>query len=121
MQILKDENGFITAYALVGALVNGIEVKAPADIQHFEQHYGAYTVEDGTLVFDGKKDTDLQEQAEITDLRSRREKECFPYVNRGQLWYATLTVKQLAELSTWYKAWLQVTTTKQVPERPAWL
>lgn len=41
-------------------------------------------------------------------LRARRESECFHYINRGILWYNTLTSEQQLELDTWYKAWLNV-------------
>ena len=54
-------------------------------------------------------------------LRKAREKECFPYINRGQLWYATLTAEQQYELSQWYNAWLNITETHIYPEKPSWL
>ena len=54
-------------------------------------------------------------------LRFKREKECFPIINRGQLWYSTLTAEQYRELQTWYQAWLDVTETLVAPEKPGWL
>jgi len=54
-------------------------------------------------------------------LRKRREKECFSIVNRGKLWYNSLTDEQLAELTEWYYKWLDVTKTNQIPIPPAWL
>ena len=121
MQIRKNEKGFITDYALVGNLVDGIEIPDPADIEHFEAHFAAYKMHEGALQFDNAQDEENRETIIKDDLRTRREKECFAFVNRGQLWYALLNVKQLAELTAWYKAWLNVTETKVVPERPAWL
>lgn len=121
MQIKKNEKGFITDFAVIGNLVDGIEVEEPADLEHFEGHFDAYSVRDGKLIFDDEQDAENQENALKDDLRTRREKECFSFVNRGQLWYGMLTVKQIAELTAWYKAWLKVTETKVVPERPAWL
>lgn len=59
----------------------------------------------------------------INKLRAQREYECFPFINRGQLWY-TLNVntdEKLQELMDWYKAWLDVTTTLVIPEKPEWL
>ena len=53
--------------------------------------------------------------------RRRREKKCFPLINRGQLWYDTLTEVQKEELRAWYKAWLDVTVTFAEPVPPAWL
>ena len=121
MQIKKNEKGFITDFAVIGNLVDGIEVEEPADLEHFESHFDAYSVRDGKLIFDDEQDAENQENALKDDLRTRRERECFSFVNRGQLWYGMLTVKQIAELTAWYKAWLKVTETKVVPEKPSWL
>ena len=57
----------------------------------------------------------------IEDLRMRREYECFPFVNRGSLWYDTLTADQKAEFQEWYQAWLNVTETLVAPIKPEWL
>ena len=54
-------------------------------------------------------------------LRRQREIECFDIVNRGMVWYDTLTAEQKQELSEWYRAWLDVTETRQIPQRPSWL
>lgn len=54
-------------------------------------------------------------------LRSNREQECFSIINRGKLWYDTLTNEQLEELNKWYKEWLDVTETLVVPNKPEWL
>lgn len=121
MQIRRNEKGFITDYALIGNLVDGIDIPTPTDIEHFEKNFKAYTLANGVLKFDSHEAADLTEKEEVSDLRNRREKECFSFINRGQLWYATLTVKQLAELTAWYRAWLKVTETKTIPEKPEWL
>lgn len=57
----------------------------------------------------------------LAELRERREYECFHIINRGELWYRTLTNEQLAELQDWYAAWLNVTETLIVPDKPSWL
>ena len=73
------------------------------------------------------EETGLPVQAEKSDdakkriLRQRRRKLCFPYINRGGLWYDSLTEEQQAELKTWYAAWLDVTETYTEPEAPDWL
>lgn len=54
-------------------------------------------------------------------LRRQREIECFDIVNRGMVWYDTLTAEQKQELAKWYRAWLDVTETRQIPQRPSWL
>lgn len=55
------------------------------------------------------------------NLRAKRETECFSIINRGQLWYETLSEQQRLELKQWYIAWLDVTDTLQVPVKPSWL
>ncbi len=121
MKVLCDENGFITSYALEGDLVGSIEVSKPEDLEHFQSNFTAYRIRDGDLVFDeAQAKTDSEKQA-IEELRLRRERECFPIINRGQLWYASLTAEQNAELAAWYQGWLDVTETQTVPEKPAWL
>ena len=55
------------------------------------------------------------------DLRAKRAEICFPIVNRGQVWYDTLTTVQRAELLLWYQSWLDVTKTLQVPKMPCWI
>jgi hypothetical protein len=54
-------------------------------------------------------------------LRELRERECFSIINRGQLWYESLTDEQRADLSAWYRAWLDCTSTMLTPKRPTWL
>ena len=54
-------------------------------------------------------------------LRSLREKECYPIINRGKLWYDTLSDWKKVELQTWYKAWLDVTETFVIPTKPSWV
>jgi hypothetical protein len=63
----------------------------------------------------------LTEPEEFHALRTLRELECFPIINRGKLWYNCLTDEQLAELNDWYFAWLNVTETKKIPKQPKWL
>ena len=121
MKALLDEKGFIISYALVGDLVDGIDLPDPEDIAHFEEHFAAYKVRDGTAAFDSEQNETLLSEAQKNEFRLRREKECFSVINRGQLWYEGISLTQLLELRKWYQAWLNVTETMVVPERPAWL
>lgn len=121
MQIKLNEQGFIDSFAIEGELVDGLELPDPVDIDHFTEHFGSYMVRDGIVQFDEAQASTLAEESEKDILRQRRQTECFSFVNRGQLWYATLSIAQIAELTAWYTAWLKVTETKVVPERPAWL
>lgn len=73
----------------------------------------------------------LTEEQTLDNLRARREYECFAYVNRGVLWYNTLTTEQQQELNTWYQAWLDVPQVYQatkpedietiIPQKLIWL
>ena len=54
-------------------------------------------------------------------LREEREKICFPIINRGKLWYDTLTFDQITELKRWSWDWLDVTDTNVIPLMPTWL
>lgn len=121
MKVLLNDKGFIHSYALVGDLVDGIEIPDPEDILHFAEHFAAYKVSDGVAAFDADQDTAIQTEATVEEYRARRERECFTVINRGQLWYETISLTQLLELRKWYKAWLNVTETMVVPEKPAWL
>lgn len=38
------------------------------------------------------------EEEILSSLRHKREQECFPIINRGQLWYNKLTPEQIEEL-----------------------
>jgi len=63
----------------------------------------------------------LEHDKLIEALRQERERICFPIINRGKLWYDTLTNEQYAELKQWYYDWLDVTKTQTIPEAPNWL
>ena len=65
----------------------------------------------------------------MDDLRFLRSEQCFEVVNRGQVWYDTLTQQQKYELSIWYKNWLDITDKYTediaiesiIPMKPEWL
>lgn len=121
MKALLDEKGFIESYATIGDILESTDIEDPADIDHFERNYRAYRIKDGKLFFDESQATVLQNEAENAQLRIDRDAECFSVINRGWLWYDTLTEKQTKELRKWYKDWLDVTETKKKPDKPSWL
>ena len=120
MKVTLDENGYVKEWALVGDN-GGIDVPEPEELESFLECFTGYKVENGILVKDEEKDAEERLNLQKFILRQRRKTECFSYVNRGQLWYTTLSVKQLAELTAWYTAWLKVTDTLTVPDKPSWL
>lgn len=75
---------------------------------------------DTKTIIDYDNSAEIKER-QISRLRKQREQECFPIINRGQLWYSTLTAEQYKELQVWYQAWLDVTETLVAPEKPGWL
>ena len=121
MQIVTDEQGFVLSFAYVGTLVGGIEVPEPEDIDQFQHQFYAYQFQDGKLVYKNDAYETHPTEELMAEYRRRRETECFSVVNRGQLWYEGVSLAQLLELRQWYKAWLNVTETMVVPEKPAWL
>ena len=121
MKITTDEQGFVRCFAYVGNLVNSIEVQEPEDIDLFLRQFYAFRYQDGHLIYDAEAYERHVTEETKEEYRQRREKECFAVVNRGQLWYEGITLQQMVELRRWYKAWLNVTETMVVPEKPAWL
>lgn len=105
------------------------EIKAQAEVSHFERiipknfekivdkpeikFSPAHDEEEEVLVY--KAYTPAEK------LRRKREKECFPIINRGKLWYSLLTFAQETELLAWYKQWLDAPETLVEPTTPKWV
>lgn len=123
MQVILNENGFVESFALVGEFNSpSVTVDEPENLEDFERNYRSYYLsEDDILTKDNDKQIEIEDHKVLSDLRNQREKICFPYINRGELWYSRLSNTQKAELSTWYQAWLDITETKIIPETPIWL
>ena len=83
---------------------------------HDEFHYVAQDPETGL-----PRLMEISNEDKAAMYRKRRERICFPIINRGQLWYSRLTDEQRSELNAWYTAWLNVTETLDVPDKLAWL
>lgn len=122
MQVILNEQGYVEAYALIGDFgTPSITVNEPENIDDFENNYRSYCLSGDILIKSEDAQKELENKRELTNLRKQREKTCFPYINRGNLWYNMLTDVQKEELTAWYKAWLDVTETKTIPEMPEWL
>ena len=123
MQIILNEQGYVQAYATIGSFgTPSITVNEPENLDDFENNYRSYYLsKDNVLVKSDDKQKEIEEQRELTNLRAQREKVCFPYINRGEMWYSRLSAEQKDELNVWYQAWLDVTNTKDIPETPGWL
>lgn len=120
MKVTFDENGYVNGWCMVGDN-GGTEVDVPDDFDRFLDRFDVFKLVDGKLVLDAEKAESDRVQQEQNTLRERRETECFSVINRGWIWYSCLTLTQWQELRTWYLAWLNVTKTLTIPERPSWI
>ena len=120
MKVTFDKDGYVNGWCMVGDN-GGEEFDPPEDFDAFLDGFSCFRFLDGRLVRDTEKENADRRAAEDTMLRQRREAECFSVVNRGWIWYSTLTLSQWRELRSWYLAWLNVTETRSPPERPLWI
>ena len=122
MMLATLKDGYIAQWVCDGeTLPGGVKTSEPADEEDFLANFAAYKVVDGVLVRDDAAAAVLERQRALDDLRQRREEECFAVVDRGQLWYSTLTPEQMTQLTAWYKAWLAAPETGIAPEKPVWI
>ena len=85
---------------------------------------GYYICLKGTTITDGMVNPEYGErkkQETIRTLRLKRERVCFPVINRGKTWYDKLTDEQYSQLKEWYEAWLCATQTLVEPATPEWI
>lgn len=121
--ITVDNESYVNGY-FEGAGFNiegAIEVELPFDRDELLSNMGAYRYVEGQFILDTDKQSNIKMAAQQEELRARRETECFPYINRGLLWYATLTEEQTDELEEWYKDWLDAPATLCAPNKLEWL
>ena len=120
MKVTFDENGYVNGWCMIGDN-GGMELEPPDDFDTFLDRFSGFKLEDGRMVFDKEKDDSDRLEEQRSDLRLRRETECFSYINRGYMWYSALTLLQWIELKRWYLAWLRVTETLTPPDKPPWI
>lgn len=118
-----DENGFIIGYSIVPFDENKDYMELeyiPKDIfiKLNSECISNYKVVNGKLI---KAINPKMEELKKQALRKERSKLFKEYIDRGKLWYDTLTEVQLKELETWREKWLNVTDTFIKPEMPYWL
>ena len=93
---------------------------APEDFEDHPLWYSYDLVSGDYILNEDRKTEDIRNEL-ITDLRQRRELECFSVVNRGEVWYKRLDALQKEELDAWYQAWLDVTITLTPPDPLPWI
>ena len=81
----------------------------------------AWKVVDGECLCVDMRTRQEKESDELDKLRERRARECSDLVNRGKLWFDMLDFYQKEQPKAWYVAWLDVTDTQIIPDKPRWL
>ena len=120
MKIQIDKNGYVENYVIVGeSNVCNIEVEEPEGFS--PDKFQAWKYDGEKLVYDMEQAQKIQNNYRKNEIRARREKECFSYVNRGTLWYNKLTPEQDIEFQNWYDAWLEAPETFIIPKKLEWL
>ena len=120
MKIQIDKNGYVENYVIVGETnVCNIEVEEPEGFS--PDKFQAWKYDGEKLVYDMEQAQKIQNNYRKNEIRARREKECFSYVNRGTLWYNKLTPEQDIEFQNWYDAWLEAPETLIIPKKLEWL
>lgn len=120
MKIQIDKNGYVENYVIVGeSNVCNIEVEEPEGFS--PDKFQAWKYDGEKLVYDMEQAQKIQNNYRKNEIRARREKECFSYVNRGTLWYNKLTTEQDIEFQNWYDAWLEAPETLIIPKKLEWL
>ena len=123
MQVILNEHGYVENYALIGTFgSHSVTVSEPENLDDFEKNYRSYYLSDGgNLVNDFDQQAEIEDEFVLKELRAQREKICFTYIKRGELWYGKLSAEQKEQLNAWYDAWLDVTNTRVIPKMPNWL
>lgn len=117
-----DDEGYVKDYILIGGVDDGIRVdRLEESIETNTVKIRSHKLVDGKLIFDTERFDYLMKQKHITQLRFIREEECFTIINRGGIWYETLTEQEKNELMDWYQAWLEAPETLIIPEKPTWI
>lgn len=84
-------------------------------------NYYCKDINEGEFVYEIAEPEPFSDEEWSEIRREERKYECFPFINRGELWYAQLTAEQRAELTKWYQDWLDAPSTLVKPSKPDWL
>lgn len=103
----------------LGNLVN--EECELIEVDEIDDNWMYSKYENSRFVLDEDFKRSENEKSECHKIRVQREVECFTFINRGNLWYETLSENQKSELNEWYQNWLDAPQTKIIPLRPSWL
>lgn len=127
LYLKTDVEGYITA---VAQEPHEGHLETEMTMAQFIAEYAGTNITDGRhrycngqIVEDGgtTRSRAIYEETLRETLRQNRACICFPVVNRGQVWYNSLSEEQKNELESWYQAWLDAPETLNPPETPKWL
>lgn len=122
MNVQLDENGYIKNFVICGESPNcTLEVDYPSQFMERMEFAQAWKYDGEKLVFDETRANELKLERQKDEIRWQRQNQCFPIINRGQLWYSRFSNSELEMLKEWYQEWLDAPETMVVPERPEWL
>ena len=124
LMLMKDKHPRLDNLQLIELSEEEYE-KAAKELQRYKLVTNEH--QEKKLVYVEQTEEEKQQEKEfevkklLARLRVKRERECFSVVNRGNAWYQKLTAEQSLELNEWYEAWLAVTETLTIPEKPNWI
>ena len=120
MKYLIKADGYVLMYSIDGGFDDWqYSEKIPPGFD--PSTYTRFKQVNGELVFDPNREEELAKELVKSQLRELRSTTCFDVVNRGQVWYNTLTIEQNKDIEIWYEEWLRVTDTLIIPTKPSWL
>ena len=117
---INKETRLVEEYINVGkpSKIEGTEL---IEVDNIPTDWQYCKYENNQFVLDQSFKQNTIAENELREIRIQREIECFPYINRGTLWYELLTEEQKTELKEWYQKWLDAPATKEIPTKPTWL
>lgn len=115
MQLQMDANGYITGYAEVGEISDGVNYNGVVP-EDFAADYSHYQFIDGRLI----KNPDYISPQDKDWIRARRQSECFAVIDRP-LWFDELPEDKQAQLRHWRREWLDAPETGIIPNPLTWL
>ena len=83
MKVLLNEQGYVESYALEGDLLDAVETAEPDDLSHFEEHFTAYQVRDGTMVLMTPRPQRNRRKPQRTHTESGGKSSAFPSSTGG--------------------------------------
>ena len=91
------------------------------EVKDIPNEYIFYKYINNEYIYDEEYKNEVILEDKKKEIRNQREIECFSIINRGYLWYFTLTSSQINELLKWYQEWLDAPNTLIIPEKLEWL